>query len=863
MVRALALGVVLVSAPLAVAAQRPTPEQARALLQNRPDLAARVRDWIGNSGLSPDQIRARLVAAGYPENLLDSYLGVAQAEQTAPQPSAATFQALRALGISGADEAAEPDSVPGEPGAPRTDLPAKPTSLAPAIFGLDVFRRVSSQFQPSTAGPVDASYRLGPGDELVLILTGDVELAHTLDVTREGFIVIPQVGQVYVAGLTLGQLENLLYSKLARVYGGVSRSPNATTRFQVTVAKLRTNQVYVIGEVTKPGSYLVSSAGTVLAALYLAGGPTEKGSFRKIQIRRGSKLVDSLDLYDYLLRGNNSHDVRLENGDVIFVPVRGLQVAITGAITRPAIYELGSAGTLRELVDAAGGFDPTALRRRIQIDRVLPPSERKPGGRDRVVLDIAEDQVTGPEAPPVPLVAGDQVKVFSIADRRRNLVTVRGNVWVEGAVGFRPGMTLSEAIRLAGGPKPDVYLGQVLVSRLNPDSTRTQLRATLKDSTGAVAQELELKEDDDIQVFSRTTFRPVRYVVVTGAVKRPGRVPYREGMTLRDAVLQADGMTEDAWLTEAEIARLPEDRAEGSIATTFRAPLDSSYLFDRGPNGRYQGPPGAPAQASGSPEVALMPYDNALILRQPDWELPRTVAIAGQVRFPGRYVLKTKQDRLVDLVNRAGGLTPAAYPRGAELFRGKAGQRGSELDVVGRLEGQRVDSVMNLTRPADTTRAKSAGRDSVLLEEGLAQRVGLNLPRAIQSPDAIENLILRSGDSVYVPEFDPTVRVIGAVNAPATVVHRPGWALDKYVAAAGGYSRQADKSRSYVIQPGGSLESVKRRFLFPDSKPSPQPGAVVYVPERDPNEKRDWAGLFGSIAQILASTVAIIVVATR
>ncbi|MEO8448672.1 MAG: SLBB domain-containing protein [Gemmatimonadota bacterium] len=726
------------------------------------------------------------------------------------------------------------------------------------MFGLEVFRRVGTQFQPAVAGPVDPSYRLGPGDMLVLILTGDVELAHSLEVTREGFIVIPQVGQVYVSGLNMAQLDNLLYQRLGRVYSGVRRGDGATTRFQASVARLRTNQVFVIGDVVKPGSYQVSSAGTVLTALYQAGGPRETGSFRRVEIRRGGKLVDSLDVYDYLLRGNNSHDIRLETGDVVFVPVHGIQAAISGAITRPAIYELKSGETLRALIAMAGGFEAFALRRRVQIDRIVPPAQRQESGRDRMVLDVAENQFTDELGPPVPIAAGDRVKVFTVDERRRNVITVNGNVWTPGQVGFKPGMKLSEAIRLAGGPKADVYLGQILISRLNPDSTRSQLRSSFRDSTGAVVSDIPIQEDDAIEVFSRTAFRPSRYVTITGAVRSPHRLLYQAGMTLRDAVLGANGLNEDALLTEAEIARLPEDRGSGTIATTMRVTLDSSYIFDRGPNGEYKGPPGLPGPASGAPEIILKPYDNVLIFRQPEWEQQRTVTIVGRVMYPGVYSLRTRSERLSDLITRVGGLTREAYPRGAELYRPIPYDSGSAFRVVDRLRQQvRGDSTQGAIEDTLAAKARIRGLRTI------AERVGLDLPKALAHPTGLEDLILQAGDSIWIPEYDATVRVTGAVNAPTTVVYRPGWNLNDYVGAAGGFNRIADKGRSYVVQPGGQVESVNRKFLLPDGKPKPLPGSVVFVPERDPADKKDFVGLFGSIAQILASTLAIIVVATR
>ncbi len=826
-------------------AQQPTPEQARTMLRQRPDLSGQVRGRIAQSGLTPDQIRSRLTAAGYPADLLDPYFGGAGSDSLTSGPvDARLLTAIRAVGIAGGDDAAlmVPDTVPGRAGELRYDLPTEPRKTEPEVFGLAVFRRVSSQFQPASAGPVDASYRLGPGDVLVLIITGDVEAAHTLEITRDGFIVIPQVGQVYIAGLTMEQLDRLLIQRLGRVYSGVRPGPNATTRFQVTVARLRTNQIFVVGEVTRPGSYQISSAGTVLTALYLAGGPKATGSFRQVEIRRAGKLIDSLDLYDYLLHGNNTHDIRLETGDVVFVPLRGLQAEIRGAIPRPAIYELRTGESLRDLIQAAGGFEPFSSQRRIQVDRILPPRDRGPRGRDRVIVDIANDQITDQGAPPFPLVAGDRVEVFAVTERRRSFVTVQGNVWMEGQVGYRPGMRLSEAIRMAGGPKPDVYLGQILVSRLDADSTRSQLRSSFRDTTGVVTEDLALAEDDQILVFSRTAFRPNRTVAVTGAVRTPRSLPFRDGMTLRDAILEADGLTEDALIGDVEIARLPPDRSTGILARTVRVQIDSTYIFDRGPNGEYRGPPGRPGPASGASSVPLEPYDNVLVLRQPDWELHRNVSVTGRVTYPGTYALKTRSDRLSDLIQRAGGLAKDAYPRGAELFRIARVQPGAAQPDTGRSVG------------LDSARARARVN---------GQQVGLDLPRALARPQGPENLILQGGDSIYVPEYDPTVRVVGAVNASRAIVFRPGWKLDDYVAAAGGFSRQADKGRAYLVQPGGEVESVRRRFLLPDGQPRPEPGGLIYVPVRDPNEKKDWGGLLGSIAQVLASTVAIIVVATR
>jgi polysaccharide biosynthesis/export protein len=855
--------------------QLPTPDQARDLLRNQPDLARQLRQRLGESGLTDDQIRARLRASGYPETFLDQYLSGADTTLLT-RPGPGTIDAVSALGILSPQELDSlqlADSVYAMSDSMRFLLDSlrilhldslRADSLADslatlrgglALFGIQTFRKFSTQFEPVDAGPVDEHYQLGPGDVLVLILTGDVEQAHMLEVTREGFIVIPQAGQLHVANLTMRQLEDQLYTRLGRVYSGVRRGANARTRFQVSLAKLRRIQVYVAGDVIRPGAYQISAAGTVLNALYAAGGPTTNGSFRRVDIRRGGQLVDSVDVYEYLTRGINPTGVRIQAGDVIFVPVHGGLAKVAGRVKRPAIYELRPQETLRDLLGYAGGFDPGAAGSRVTIHRILPPSSRGDAGRARVVIAVGADQFVNGEAPEVPMAPGDSVTVHEVAPRLRSYVTVRGNVWVEGEVGHTAGMRLSDAIRLAGGPKPDVYLGRILVTRVRDDSSMVQLRSAFRDSTGAVTEDLVLQDEDEIRIFARSTFRPERYVAVVGAVRRPGRFAYREGMTVRDAVLLAEGMTPDAWLQEAEIARLAEDSTPGALATTIRVPLDSSYVFGRRPGDRYGGPPGLPAQAGGAPDTELQPYDNVLIMRQPGWELQRSVAVTGQVRYPGRYSLLTKTDRVSDLIGRAGGLTQEAYPEGIQFYRSYAAGRPTG--------GDPLSPVLNTPRPYVSPRGRElAGVDSV--RRSSPERVGIDLPRVLDDPDFRDNLVLTGGDSIHIPEFDPVVMVRGSVNSPGAVAYEPGKNLDWYVDRAGGYTQRSDQGHSYVTQPNGEREGVKRRLILSDRVPRPKPGAVVYVPAKVQQEgPSQLPSVLATFAQVLGVLTTIVVVATR
>ena len=877
----LAVGVFLFMAG-ALEAQSVSPQQAQQLLQSRPDLLNQLRQRIGSSGLSPDQVRARLRAQGYPDNLLDSYLqgegragsgatptGDPTAGSSLPgmpgaaaggnplMPSSDVFSALRELGIADSSDFDFPgdtnrtrrlrgDSLQtpfdtlldpripidargrdGRPMTPyeqflylRSDSIQRDSGLK--VFGMELFSgRNASQFDANLAGPVDGSYRLGAGDRLVLLLTGDVEQAYTLDVTREGFVVIPQVGQISVVNLTMAQLEDLLYARLGRSYSGIRRGAGATTTFSITVARLRTNQVFVVGEVARPGSYRVSAAGSSLTALYAAGGPTMNGSLRAVQIRRNGRTVSTIDLYDYLMRGDASRDTRLLNGDIVFVPFHTGRIRVLGEVNRPGTYEAGANGTLADIVRAAGGLRPTAARSRIQIERLTPARDRKQPGSDRAVLDVAN--LSGGDIPALSLVDGDVVHVLKVADRVRNRVVVRGNVFTPGTIGLTTGMKLSEALRRAGGLKPDTYLGQVLITRLNSDSTRSQLRATLTDTLGTVASDPVLQEEDEIRVFGRSEFRPLRYVAVTGAVRRVGRYPYHDGMTMRDLVLQAGGLLESALLTEAEIARMPTTRADGVTASTLRVPLDSSFLFERGVDGRYIGPPGLPAPARSSAEVPLQAYDNLLILRQPDWDLQRSVYVGGEVKFPGSYTLIRKTERLSDVIQRAGGLTTEAYADGVNFSR----------------------------------RRNRVGR------------IGVDLPAVLKDERGQDNIILFDGDSITIPRYDAVVRVDGAVNSPTALPYVRGKDMMYYIRAAGGGRLDADLGRTYVTQPNGRVDAFARRFLLPDGQPTPRPGAVVTVPRRDRTERQDTlasrtqiASIIGTLAAVIAS-LATIVIQTR
>ncbi|MDX2194663.1 MAG: SLBB domain-containing protein [Gemmatimonadales bacterium] len=855
-------------------------------LKNNPDLASQLRQRLQGSGLTPDQVRARLRATGYPEDMLDSYLlGADTTRRVTPAPN--TLDAIRTLGILSEEsidslraldslrtrrlpdaqraellerlrDSLRTDSLLGDSTRSRTTL---------RVFGLDVFRRLSTRFQPRELGPVDEAYRLGPGDELVVLLTGDVELAHQVEVTRDGFVVVPQAGQLPAGGLTLGQFRAALRARLVRSYSGIGRG---TTQFDVTVSRLRTIQVYVVGEVLRPGAYQLTATGTVLSALYAAGGPRELGSLRAIGVRRGTKQVAAVDAYEYLLEGVARQDIRLESGDVVVVPPAAGYAKIVGQVGRPAIYERRDGETLQDLVRHAGGLLADASTARIQVHRILAPGERSGVGPVRVVLDVSSDELRSGIVPAVPLARGDSVIVLPVPARSMQFVSVLGSVWVTGRQGFTPGLTLQEALRRAGGLRPEALLDRVLVARLGADSSRRMLRVAVRDSAGRTDEPFVLQDQDEITVVSRLAARPARYVSVTGAVRRPGRIVFRDGMTLRDAVLLSEGITEDAWLREAEIARLPADRKGGELATTLRVPLDSTYLTDRRADGSYLGPPTEPTRGGGAAEVPLHPYDNVLIMRSPEFELQRLVHVTGQVRYPGRYALRSRDERVRDLIERAGGLTAAGAPEALAFFRVSGPQRPREMPTSqpGAAAPAPAGAGAGIGAGASAMRAPLApGQlpDSLQEQRDLRLRVGIDYVAVGRDARHRDNLLLAAGDSIHVPERSQTVFVRGAVNAPGLVAFAPGRDVEWYVHAAGGFSPRADLRRTYVTQASGRTESVVRRpFPFADSRPLVHSGgSVVTVPERmlmGPSGPSQLPQVLGAIASLVGAIVTVLVV---
>lgn len=815
---ALLMTVVGVS-PRAGAAQVPPPGvDVRALAQSlSPEEIIR---RLEESGLTRAQVRDRLRRAGYDPSLADPYFdAIESGELPESAETDSTFlEALQGVGVN-----LRQDSVGRRPGYGllrdslvmvgdsvfRLDslgyLVSEPDTV-PRVFGLDVFRRVSSTFDPIVTGPVGESYRLGPGDEILLVLTGDVELAYDLDVTREGFVVIPDVGQVSVNGLTMGELEEVLYQRLGSAYSGVRRGADATTRFDVSLGSLRTNQVRVVGSVLRPGAYQVSSVGTLLEALYLAGGPTEDGSFRSVLLRRRGQDPVEIDLYPFLTSGEMEDDPNLEEGDVVFVPPVGDQVTLRGLVRRPAIYELRDGEGLPALVRYAAGLLPDARTDRVQVDRILPPADRA-GGVDRVLLDAPlQDVLSG--AADFDLLSGDAVQVFPVQERIRQRVSIEGAVWRPGQYELRPGTTVGSLVERAGGLVDDALSSGVLVNRTDLSTgDRTALRVNL----AAAPPGPLLQEFDEVVVFAVDSLTVPDSVAIYGLVQEPGRYALAQGITAGDLVLLAGGFRKGAAPWSAEVVRLePGGESLQELSTSQVVRLRDGLPY---PDPEYlAGRPPAVDDYLSEVDVPLQDDDEVFIRLLPGYVTPQRVEVQGEVLSPGLYQLNRQDERFSSLIRRAGGPTEAAFQDGVRLIR-----------------------------------------------DGVP--VGVDFSEAMENPGSEDDPVVVSGDRIVVPVVDNTVLIAGAVVFESRAVFQDGFSLNDFVEQAGGYAQDADRGRVSVEYANGSRATVRKRLWFFRSSPEVEPGSTIFVPTQNESVGGfDWDQALTRILAV-ATTVATVYIA--
>ena len=661
----------------------------------------------------------------------------------------------------------------------------KPKEL---LFGFDFFNNPKITFTPNVNIAVPENYQLGPGDELVIDLWGATELTYKSKVNNQGNIKIDGVGQIYVNGFTIENASKKIISKLKQKHAGIGAPSNSYNKINtnITVSEIRTVQVNIIGEVKVPGTYSLNSLSTVLNALYVAGGPTKSGTFREVKLVRKGKTIGVLDIYNYLLEGSQDGNLKLQDQDVLLVgPYQNL-VTVEGAVKRPGIYELKEGQTLEELILYFGGFTPEAYTNLLVLERV--------NGREREVKEVQLE-----EAKKFVVQAGDKLIVQKIVDKYKNKVSLIGEVYRPGNYELIENMTLKDLLLKAEGVTPEAFMSRGLLMRGFDDSNKENIAFSITDILNGTTS-IELKPRDEIRVFSKEDLREKRTITINGAINNPATMDFVEKLQIEDVIAMSGGLKEGA---DAQVVNVSRRLKDGSFRT-----LSKNFTISSQRNLELN---------EGKP-FYLEPFDIINVRYLKGYVSQKNVFVKGEVKYQGSYVITNKNERISDLVKRAGGLTPFAYLKGATLIRKKI----DESD-------KKQEDLLKSINQKDTITNKS----QIIERDASGFKIGIDL-KAILSKKGEGtdiDLFLEEGDELLIPSEKQTIEVKGEVLSPALVHYKPGKSLKSYIYNAGGFSQNAKKSKIFVIYSNGDIKAV-RSFLFFRTYPKLEPGAVLFVPSQ-------------------------------
>ena len=711
---------------------------------------------------------------------------------------------------------------------PETEAEKALTELRSKIFGASLFKNSNLTFEPNLRLATPGNYMIGPDDEIVIDITGDNEANYELRVSPEGTIRIEYAGIVSVSGLSVEQATQKIRSRLSSTYPGIR---SGRTQVTIGIGNIRSIKVTLLGEVVKPGSYTLPSLATAFNALYASGGPTENGSFRAIEIIRNNRVIGKLDVYDFLLKGFQTNNIRLQDQDIIRIPTFQTRVEFTGEVKRPAIFEAVKGETLQDVINFAGGFSTEAYSARI---KVLQNTDR-----ERRITDVF-----APEFDTYQPKNGDKYFAEPILDRFENRVTIEGAVFRPGQFELQKGLTLGLLIQKAEGVTEDAFMSRGYITRLKADNTSQLISFDLDKILAGTAGDIALQREDVITISSIFELRDEYKVSIEGEVREPGTFDFSEGMSLEDLIIQSGGFKEGASPKRIEISR----RVTNSNVLSTAAVTAQVFQVDVDQNLKLLGE-----------KFILQPFDMVSVRSESGYEIQRQVRIEGEVIYPGTYTVIRKNERISDLVERAGGLTALAYPKGASLKRPGPGTKIKSKNNFDR-SAEDLDKIKNLERlqgklsdSTDSTKSVDAVRNIY---------VGIDLERILQKPGSDYDLTLQEGDTIRVPRQLQTVQVSGEVLSPNSIIYDPGQSFKRYISGAGGFSERSLKKRSYIVYANGSVKSTRKFFLFFNNYPRVQPGAEIFVPKRDKKSALSIGELIG-ISTGLASVAAVILTLLR
>lgn len=725
--------------------------------------------------------------------------------------------------------------------------------LKPKIFGADLFRNSNANtFQPNLKLATPVNYILGPDDQIRINVYGNSSVDWSLDVSPEGNINIPGIGVVSVGGKSIEEATIIIKSKLAANNYAIGKGTNV----KVSLGNIRSINVILQGQLVKPGTYTLPSLATVFNALYAAGGPNDIGSFRQIEVIRDNKVIRHVDLYDFLVKGSQKDNISLRDQDVIRVPAYKVRVQLKGEVKIPALFEMLPGEKLQDLLSFAGGFTDEAYTVRIKVDQVSDQQRR--------ITDVFEkDYDTYSPS------RGDKYTVDKIIDRYENRVTIAGAVFRPGEFELKNGLTLAQLIKNAGGLKEDAFTGHGSIIRLNPDNTTQQLSFNVKDVMSQSSADVPLKREDSVTIASIFDLRNKYTISIKGEVRNPGDYAFADSMKVTDVIIKAGGFKEGASGKRIEVSRRVFDsnpmEVNSKVARVFSVNVDQNLKTN-------------------DANFTLQPYDIVSIYSLPGYEIQKVVKIEGEVIYPGYYTVQSKNERISDIIKRAGGVTKSADITGSSLRRDNAAVLGvdktkidtSEINQERFENFKRVQSDYNLSvsnaNGTNTQGATASGgsgnnannttskKDSVYQPRN--NFIGIDLQRIMRKPGGLEDLILEDADVLRVPKLLQTVRVNGEVLYPSAVVYTKGKTFRSYVLNAGGFSPNALRRGAYVVYPNGTVKGT-RKILFFNSHPSVKPGSEIYVPQKpeqkpNPQELVAYTTGFASLGAIILGLITLL-----
>ena len=683
------------------------------------------------------------------------------------------------------------------------------------VFGRDIFRTANLTFEPSMNIATPVNYRLGPGDELQIEVWGASEANITQKVSPDGYISIPNVGPVNVNGLTVQAATNRIKAKLSQIYSGLASSNvNLSTHVKVSLGQIRTIQVNIMGEVARPGTYALSSFSTVFHALYKAGGMSKMGSLRNIKVVRGGRTVATVDVYDYIINGRSHSDIRLQEGDVILASPYDALVLIKGKVKRPMYYEMKSSESIRTLIGFAGGFSNDAYRGAVTVDRN--------NTKERTVATV-DDMNYGV----FKVKDGDVVSVGEILDRYDNRIEVKGAV-------YRPGyyelgkdiQTVKDLIEKADGLLEYAFTNRAVLHRENDDKTLEVISLNVKAIIDGTEADVTLRKNDVLFIPSKYDLEQKGTLEIRGEVYKPNVFPYAANTKLEDLIIMAGGLTESASTVRVDVTRRIIDRKgtkkQKEIAQTFSFGVKDGFVVE------------------GEPGFVLEPYDQVFVRRSPGYSEKVNVTVSGEVEFEGDYSLNVRNERLSDVLEKAGGLTEFAYIEGARLERQMTPE-----------EYKQAQELMDMV----ASNNKVSGNDSIVVPQvSRTYPVGIDLKEILANPHSAIDPVLQDGDVIVIPQYMTTVSVSGSVRKPNSVVYDPKMKLKDYISEAGGYAERARKSGTFILYPNGHIKELGRNASAKDI----MGGSKIIVPQKG---RSQW-NLATTLTSVTTSVSMLAVIAT-